>query len=176
MHAEAGCHILTSPPLRQEVTMPTDPFKQKWGLDNPFTCMGVVVIGVGILAALVGLTLRVCARAAPANDSKTGWLEKMVGERMDRVRLYHATVEVGARFLAHVAFNLQLFVGTALAAEGDDDIVPLVPAATAPARAPVRPGAPPPTPQPSGAASRRPFIDSRWPCSQMEVFSTWSFP
>jgi hypothetical protein len=156
--------------------MPTDPFKQKWGLDNPFTCMGVVVIGVGILAALVGLTLTVCARAAPANDSKTGWLEKMVGEGMDRVRLYHATVEVGARFLAHVAFNLQLFVGTALAAEDDDDIVPLVPAAPAPAPVPVPPGAMPPTPPPSGAASRRPFIDSRWPCSQMEVFSTWSFP
>ena len=31
--------------------MPRDPFRQKWGLDNPFTWTGLVVIGIGVLIA-----------------------------------------------------------------------------------------------------------------------------
>jgi hypothetical protein len=31
--------------------MPTDPFRQKGGLDNPFTWGGFVIIGIGVLIA-----------------------------------------------------------------------------------------------------------------------------
>jgi hypothetical protein len=84
------------------------------------------------------------------DEDAPGWLEKTVGDGIDRVRLFHAAIEGGSRLLARFAFNVQLVVGIDLAIDSDDDLNGLVPAQP-PAAQPLPPApAPPPPPPPGG--------------------------
>jgi hypothetical protein len=92
---------------------------------------------------------RLSKLVATLDEDTGGMLEKAAGDGIDRVRLFHATIDGGQRFLARVAFNLQFMVGIGLAMDDDDDVVPPVPVQPPPAAPPGQPAPAPAPPLPA---------------------------